>query len=37
MILSNKNKLKAAVRWLAVNVSPTFYFTQLYVRLTYTK
>lgn len=32
MILSNKNKLKAAVRWLAVNVSPTFYFTQLYVR-----
>lgn len=32
MILSNESKLKAVVRWLAVNMSPTFYFTQLYVR-----
>lgn len=32
MLLSNKNPLKRAVRYLAVNLSPTFYFTQLYVR-----
>lgn len=32
MILSNNNPLKKIVRYLVVNLSPTLYFTQLYVR-----
>lgn len=35
MLLSNKKTFKEAVQYMAVNLSPTLYFTQLYLRYRY--